>query len=172
VKTRSSPVIGAFLLAALACTRAPETPSPSPTPSAEGVVARNGLAGEDQARFYHLGEGSEAYPLTWFRALTDSTTKKPFPEGLERYGLIPDPAGPGNPEGLPIGITAEKTRDLRFAGTTMVGVNCAACHVSELAKDGRSAVRIDGGPNLFDLSRFYGDLARSTVATVTDIGQL
>src|SRR5262249_28979309 len=63
-------------------------------------------------------------------------------------------------------------RDLRFAGTSMIGVNCAACHVSELAKDGRTAVRIDGGPNLFDLSRFYGDLAQSTVATVTDIGEL
>src|SRR5262249_28495588 len=67
---------------------------------------------------------------------------------------------------------AEATRDLRFAGTSMIGVNCAACHVSELAKDGRTAVRIDGGPNLFDLSRFYGDLAQSTVATVTDIGEL
>jgi hypothetical protein len=162
----------AVLLVALACGRAPESNGPPPTPSPERVVAENGLGGDEQARFYHLGEGSEVYPLTWFRALQGSATKKPFAERLERYGLIPDPAGPGNPEGLPIGITADATRDLRFAGTTMIGVNCAACHVSELAKDGRTAVRIDGGPNLFDLSRFYGDLAKSTVATVTDIGEL
>jgi hypothetical protein len=170
VTLRKAAAVSASLLVALACSRGRESQEPSPSP--ERVVAQNGLAGDDQERFYHLAEGSEAYPLTWFRALQDSATKKPFADGLERYGLIPDPAGPGNPEGLPIGITAEGTRDLRFAGTTMIGVNCAACHVSELAEDGRTAVRIDGGPNLFDLSRFYGDLARSTVATVTDIGEL
>ncbi len=172
-KARLAP-IAASLLAVLSCSGQAPAPAPAPTasPSAAPVGARNGLEGDEQARFYHLGEGSEVYPLSWFRALNDSSTKRPFTEGLERYGLIPDPVGPHNPEGLPIGITADQTRDLRFAGTTMVGVNCAACHVSELKKDGRAVIRIDGAPNLFDLSRFYGDLARSTVATFTDIGEL
>jgi mono/diheme cytochrome c family protein len=156
------------ILGCPASTPPAQVQAPSPDPS----LARNGLDGDDQARFYHLSEGSEVYPLSWLRALTDSVTKRPFMEDLQRFGLIPDAQGPHNPEGLPIGITADQTRDLRFAGTTMVGVNCAACHVSELSRDGRTVVRIDGAPNLFDLSRFYGDLAKSTVATFTDIGEL
>jgi mono/diheme cytochrome c family protein len=173
VTPRAAVTIALVVGPLLGCKGEP-TPSPAPvqTPSPEASAARNGLDGDDQARFYHLGEGSEVYPLSWLRALNDSTTKRPFTEGLERYGLIPDERGPHNPEGLPIGITADKARDLRFAGVTMVGVNCAACHVSELRKDGRSVIRMDGAPNLFDLSRFYGDLAKSTVATFTDVGEL
>ena len=166
-------VLGAVaLVGVLGCGATAPPPPPVPIPSPDPSVARNGLEGEDQARFYHLGEGSEVYPVTWFLALHDSVTKRPFAENLQRYGLIADAAGPHNPHGFPIGITAEPARDLRFAGAVMVGVNCAACHVSELTRNGRTAVRIDGAPNLFDLSRFYGDLARSTVATFTDIGEL
>ncbi len=164
-------LLAGSLLSVLGCpgsTPPAQVEAPSPDPS----MARNGLDGDDQARFYHLSEGSEVYPLSWLRALTDSVTKRPFMEELQRFGLIPDGKGPHNPEGLPIGITADQTRDLRFAGTTMVGVNCAACHVSELSRDGRTVVRIDGAPNLFDLSRFYGDLAKSTAATFTDVGEL
>ena len=165
-------LLAGSLLPLLGCPGSAPPPVPVASPSPGPPAAHNGLEGDDQARFYHLAEGSEVYPLSWFRALEDSATQKPFAEGLERFGFIPDTVGPHNPEGLPIGLTADVTRDLRFAGTTMVGINCAACHVSELRKDGRTVLRIDGAPNLFDLSRFYGDLAQSTVATFTDIGKL
>lgn len=164
-------LLAAALLSVSAC-RGSTPPVPLEETAPDPPAARNGLEGEDQARFYHLAEGSEVYPLTWLKALHDSATKRPFTDDLHRFGLIPDAKGPHNPEGLPIGITADQTRDLRFAGTTMVGVNCAACHVTELTREGRTVARIDGAPSLFDLSRFYGDLARSTVATFTDVAEL
>jgi hypothetical protein len=170
--TATLALLAGSLLPLLGCPGPARPPVSVASPSLGPLAARNGLEGDDQARFYHLAEGSEVYPLSWFRALEDSATQKPFAEGLERFGFIPDTVGPHNLEGLPIGLTADVTRDLRFAGTTMVGINCAACHVSELRKDGRAVLRIDGAPNLFDLSRFYGDLAQSTVATFTDIGEL
>jgi mono/diheme cytochrome c family protein len=165
------PVITTLTAATLAWSAASSLSQPSPGPPSS-VTANNGLAGDDQTRFYHLPEGSEVYPLTWMRALKDGTSGRPFMEGLERFGLIADATGPHNPEGLPIGLTVDATRDLRFAGTRMVGVNCAACHVSEWTRNGHKIARIDGAPNLFDLSRFYGDLAKSTVATFTDIREL
>src|SRR5713101_861340 len=175
---RKPPVKTALFAATVACATVawPAPGSQPPPPGAPGVVgpiaAANGLTGDDQTRFYHLAEGSEVYPLSWMRALNDSVTKRPFLEGVERFGLIPDAQGPLNPDGMPIGLTAAVTRDLRYPGVKMVGVNCAACHVTELTRNGQKVVRIDGAPNMFDLSRFFGALAKSTVATFTDLPEL
>ena len=160
---------------ASSCSRAP-APPPSPSPSgASGapVDSRNGLEGGDRARFYHLAEGSEVYPVAWLQTLKNTKTGRPFISDLSQYGLLPDhDRGVNNPDGLPVGLTAETTRDLRFAGIRMVGVNCAACHVNELHHQGKAVARIDGAPNLFDLSRFFGDLAACTLDTIKSLPEL
>src|SRR3712207_7492310 len=43
----------------------------------------------------HLEEGSEIFPVDWLEALKSVKTGRPFFEGLERFGLLPDPDGPG-----------------------------------------------------------------------------
>jgi mono/diheme cytochrome c family protein len=160
-----------LLLAALllgGCSKVPTAPSTSnPVPPPNGP---NGLQGAEQSRWRHLAEGSEIYPLAWLRALEDPETNRPFLDNPQRFGLLADAdVGPDNPFGLPIGLTVDESRDLRFLGVQMVGVNCAACHVAELHKGGQAVTRIDGAPNLFDLEKFYGDLARATAATFTDV---
>ncbi len=139
----------------------PPSTNPNP-PSAPG------LADAERTRFHHLSEGSEVYPVAWLLAL-NNTDGKPFLDNAERFGLLPDSdRGDDNPYGLPIGLTSDFTRDLRFAGVKMTGVNCAACHVNELQQGGKAVMRIDGSPNLFDLELFYGGLINATVATIED----
>ncbi len=143
---------------------APAEPPPAPIVPGQG----KGLSASDRQQFYHLPEGSEVFPLPWMRALESVSTGQPFMNGLDRFGLIPDP---NNPDGLPVGITATPSRDTRFLDLKMVGVNCAACHVNEL-KVGDKTVRIDGAPSLFDLGAFYGDLIESSLATAKSPAKL
>jgi mono/diheme cytochrome c family protein len=127
---------------------------------------------KERAEFYHLPEGSEIFPLDWLAALTISRTHKPFLDDLERFGLIADPNGdpiygaPG--KRLPIGLTAAKPRGLSL---TMVGVNCAACHVGQVAHRGK-ALTVDGAPNLFDIEGLYQEIFRSVEATLRDRKEL
>src|SRR5262245_24191287 len=105
---------------------------------------------EEQSTWYHLSQGTEFFPLDFLRALEDAETGEPFLRKLERFGFLPDAAHPmHNPYGLPVGMTAEKTRDLRF-DVIMVGINCAACHTGSLELGGLPVMRTDGGTNMFD----------------------
>ena len=124
---------------------------------------RNGLSDADRKVFYHLAEGSEVYPLDWLRVLESKQTGKPFLENMERFGFLPDP---GNADGLPVGLAAATTRGLELFGR-MVGLNCAACHVSEVTYKG-TTLRIDGAPNMFDGRQFFADLVQSATATAED----
>ncbi len=143
---------------------------PTDDTSPEWQKIKNGLDGEEQVRWHHLAEGSEIFPLAWLLAL-ETDAGKPFLDNPERFGLLPEKVSTENPYGLPVGITADYTRDLRFAGAKMIGVNCAGCHVNELHYQGKTVVRIDGAPNLFDLEMFFGELALAAKATFTDAGR-
>ena len=39
----------------------------------------------------------------------------------------------------------------------MFGITCGACHVAEIRHNGKG-VRVDGGPNMFDMQKFYADM--------------
>ncbi len=78
--------------------------------------------------------------------------------------MIADDDNPSNPYHMPVGITAAPTRDLRFPGAKMVGVNCAACHVHEITFKGKT-LRLDGAPSLFNIQKFYRELGDSALAT-------
>ena len=111
---------------------------------------------EDRKVFYHLAEGSEVFPLDWLRAAKRKGTDKLFLEDMGRFGFLPDP---DSPDGLPVGLTATPTRGLKSLGK-MVGLNCAACHVGQIAFGGKS-LRIDGAPNLFDANMFFTELVEA-----------
>ena len=132
------------------------SPRPDDGKSGPVVYHTNCLKPEDRNVFYHLAEGSEVFPLDWLRAAKSKSTGKPFLEDMDRFGLLPDP---DNPDGLPVGITAAPSRGLKGLGK-MVGINCAACHVGQIAYAGKS-LRIDGAPNLFDGNGFFTELVEA-----------
>lgn len=132
---------------------------------AGAVIGTNGLSDAERQKFYHLPEGSELYPYAWAKALISSQNGKPFLENMERFGLVADTKSAENPYGLPVGITVGKRRGV--GDIEMIGVNCSACHVGQLAYQGR-ALRVDGAPNLFDITMFYTELADSTKDMVKD----
>lgn len=115
-----------------------------------------GWSAAERRDFYHLSLGGEIFPLAWAQALQSVRTRRPFLEGLDRFGFLEDP---GDRDRLPIGLTA--TTGKPGTPARMLGINCAACHVNELTVAGHS-YRIDGSPNvLMDIVAFNGELARS-----------
>ena len=128
------------------------------------VISLSNLNDADRKVLYHLEEGSEVFPLDWLLALRQKGTQQPFLQNAERFGLIADDDNPANPYHMPVGITAAPTRDLRFPGAKMVGVNCAACHVNQLTFKGK-AVRFEGAPSLFNIQKFFLELGDSALAT-------
>lgn len=136
---------------------------------------RNGLTDDDRRQFYHLSEGGELIPLAVLQALERPRTVQdgqgdglvPFTDNLERYGFIPDPVSEHNPFGLPVGMTAARSRLLdRIA----IGFNCTACHVGELRKGGRR-VRVDGAPNMLRLNDMFADISTELQATLAEMGR-
>jgi cytochrome c peroxidase len=139
-----------------------------PLPASSTPGGRNGLSDTDRASFYHLSEGGELFPLDWLLALDvevpagDGTLQvRPFLDNIERFGLLPDGKHPGNPYGLPVGISFARSK---LTGSEMIGLNCSACHVGQVQYQNQ-AVRIDGGPNMAYINKFLEHLASETEAT-------
>jgi hypothetical protein len=147
-------------------------PGKSETKKSLGLGQPNGLEGPDRDTWYHLSQGTEFFPLHFLRALNDDDTGKPFMEDLERFGFIAADKGLKNPYGLPVGMTADTTRDLRFSDVVMVGINCAACHTAALELGGQPVLRADGGTNQFDGDGFRGALMNSARKTIGDPAML
>ena len=152
----------------------------SGTPAAEGApevgtgevvsnvrLIEDGLTAAERQEFFHLTMGSELFPLRWMQNLVNSATGKPFLEDVERFGLVPDPK---NPDGLPVGLTAADSIDIRGVGK-MVGLNCSACHTSIVTYHAASVVVV-GGSSLFDAEKFTAELFASAGATAKDPEQL
>lgn len=127
------------------------------------TLIEDGLTESERDEFFHLTMGSELFPLRWMQNLISNRTGKPFLENIERFGLVPDPR---NADGLPIGLTAADSIDVRGVGK-MVGLNCAACHTGIVSYEGASVV-IVGGSSLFDVTRFTTELMESAAATAKD----
>jgi hypothetical protein len=138
-----------------------------PRPGEPVVFLDNGLSAEDRKQFYHLPEGSEVYPLDWLKVTKRAGSDQMFLEDMERFGMLPDP---DSEHGLPVGLTAAKTRGLPDLGK-MVGINCAACHVGQISYKGK-ALRIDGAPNLFDGNAFFTELVQSGQAILSSPEEL
>ena len=128
---------------------------------------------KEQADWYAATQGSRLMPLAWFKALEQAESETPFLDAahMASYRLL---ARPGTV--LPVGFVVDDGDDsnlsvskLRwFAGQgpkeKWVGLNCSACHTGEVAYKGK-ALRIDGGPSLFDYQTFVEDLDKALAAT-------
>ena len=114
-------------------------------------------------------------PLAWMLALEKPDSAAPFlgPESIKAWRLLPkaDPA-----TRLPVGFVVDDNNDTNltvsklrwFAGQAptekWVGLNCSACHTAELTYQG-TALRVDGGPSLFDFQSFIENLDAAIRAT-------
>lgn len=138
----------------------------------------------DEDGLYHWSEGSEFLPYFAVRAMKvlerdangeptgNETSEYLLSENnLARYGFIPDRrdasrriAGkipndsmPDGSPSLPIGMTLARAPD---TGLVSVGVNCASCHVGQIEVNGTRRV-INGVPNMFEVSRFFGEVIQT-----------
>jgi len=129
----------------------------------------NGLTPKERTLWYHLSQGTEFLPYDFFMALKDFKTGRMLSESFPEFGFLEDP-GPHNAAQLPVGVTLDETRDLRFAGVKMIGLNCAACHTAEPTRNGKP-VRIDGATALVNVNGFSTRVGDSIQQTLTDAGE-
>jgi mono/diheme cytochrome c family protein len=159
---RTAVLCTAFLLIAGCSRKAVEK-----RPGAEATViySANGWSQEERNQYYHLAEGSELMPYALLANLKSTATGKPFLDDMERFGFLPDGAGPMNPHGLPVGVTVSRSRASGTAGLEIIGFNCAACHVAELTYRGKR-VRIDGAPASVNLQQYQVEFKDSLDAAL------
>ncbi|PZN95510.1 MAG: hypothetical protein DCF31_06230 [Alphaproteobacteria bacterium] len=130
---------------------------------------------QQQSAWYSATQGSRLMPLAWMLALEQPDAAKPFlgPDTIAQWRLLPRP----NSDRLPIGLVVDDSDDSNLANSKLrwfagqgpkekwVGMNCSACHTAELTYQGK-AMRVDGGPALFDYQTFVEDLDAAVRATV------
>ncbi len=133
--------------------------------SASPACAQNkGLSDDELQDWYHLSQGTEVFPYRFLQAIKDFDTGKPFIEDLNRFGFILDPK---SEYGVPIGMSVSDTRDLRFAGVKMIGLNCSACHTAQMTFGGKT-VRFDGGTNMLNVRAFSKGIKQSIGKTISN----
>jgi hypothetical protein len=123
---------------------------------------------QDREKFYWTSQGSALISYDIYLALFDELSQDLFnsPKGANAYGLLMgEPNRRANPDRLPIGVTLTGIADGPYAGNYM-GLTCAACHTSELRRNGKTII-IDGGKsNTFDIVLWMRGLSASLDATL------
>ena len=114
--------------------------------------------------FYWTPQGSHLMPYNWAKAMENADNQQAFltSPNLARFGFIPQAKSAVNPDGLPIGFTKDGT-----VASPQLGMNCAACHTSEVYFKNR-AIRIEGGPGAVDFQNFVYEMDRSIFKTAED----
>lgn len=153
------------------CGRKARQPSAGAAEAAAVTYSANGWTQSERDQYYHLAEGSELMPYRLLANLKSVKTGKPFLQDMERFGFLPDHAGPANPYGLPVGLTLSRSRNAGTAGMEVVGFNCAACHVGELTYQGKH-VRVDGAPALVNLQAYQIEFKESLDAALKNPQEL
>lgn len=130
------------------------------------LTVDQGWDNSDRAFFYFSPQGSPILPLDIFKALEQPKSDAMFlnEEYLQNFGMIFWNDAVANPEGLPIGLTVDQSR---LDPAPYLGMNCSACHVTEVKVADKRAL-IDGGVSHFDFWRFMQELSASLTATYED----
>lgn len=133
-----------------------------PGPIVAPTYLDQGWSETQRQQFYTTTQGSQLIPLAWFLALERPGSEDLFvSDHLSRFGFLPNPQSPANPNGFPVGFT-EDPNDGGWAGLT-----CSACHTGQVEYHG-AIVRIDGGPSNADVLAFVTELNASLLSTLTD----
>ena len=145
----------------------------APAPSLD-----QGWTAAQQTSFYQASQGSRLLPLAWLKALEQpGGSGKLFLDNayVASFRYLPSAAGAGLPVGFAVDVSDEadlSTTKLHWRGDQgarepWVGLNCAACHTSEITYRGRT-LRIDGGPTLADFQSFFEALDLALTQTRDD----
>ena len=147
-----------------------ETPG-KPAYHAGAVYLDQGWDQDTTQWWYRVSQGTVFMPYAWFLALEQPVGEELFSAAgnLERLGFLPDPPGPQNPHGLPVGFSKRPVDlpDLKpyacWKGD-WVGFSCAACHTGQVSYHGQQ-IRIEGGPAHHDIETFGDRLSAALAAT-------
>jgi hypothetical protein len=155
------PLIGMICVLATAA-----TPIWAETPYSVALTVDQGWDDADRSFFYFAPQGSPILPFAYAKALEQPRSEDLFLDRahLGELGMIfwDDPVA--NPEGLPIGLTVDRGR---LGTEAQLGMNCSACHVTEIRVGGKVAL-VDGGVSHFDFWRFMSELEAALRATFED----
>ena len=139
-----------------------------------------GWSDQQKANWYTRSQGSRLLPLSWLQALEQPDSDAPFLDRayIEKFRYLQNASPQSNQ--LPVGFAIDTQNDERFSEITRlrwkspqssrepwVGMNCAACHTSEMSYQG-VRLRIEGGPALADFQGFMRALRRALVETLDD----
>lgn len=101
----------------------------------------------ERQEFYTTSQGSRMMPYAWFMALeTHDGQDLFFEKTLPTLGYLPNAKSDTNPDALPVGFV----KDIDASMNQHVGLNCSACHTSQISFEGKR-LQIDGGATLGDL---------------------
>ena len=136
--------------------------------------------------YYFTPQGSHIIPLDMALALegpadTQTLIFKDNGLAVTEFGFIPYPASQAdakkpyhklNPNGLPLGFTVDGFVEKKYADThknttPMLGMNCAACHTSNIKLKGKT-VRIDGNQGMGDFMGLFTAMDQALEDTKND----
>ncbi len=137
-----------------------------------------------RAFWYGASQGSRLIPLAWLEALEKPGAIDLFmaPEHVKKFNLIPRKVDVPDRKAhaqLALGFVIDKSSDQYLERTKLrwkndqnnneawVGLNCSACHTSQIKYQGKD-IRIDGGASLFDFQVFMETLNTALEQTYSD----
>jgi cytochrome c5 len=126
-----------------------------------------GWSEADSLWFYTTTQGSALLPYDLFIALEQEDSQSLFraKENIDFYRYLPQKPTFFNPDGLPVGFAKDS-----YQGNDYLGFTCAACHTGQVNytdDDGNTtAIRIDGGPAMANMTGFLASLEKSMQATI------
>jgi mono/diheme cytochrome c family protein len=134
-------------------------PAAAPPPLTQGWTL------EEQQLWWNSPQGSRIVPYEWFLKLNTADGAGLFadPAHLARYGALPAPVSPLNPDALPIGFAREADK----SGSPWLGMTCSACHTGTIHYQGKT-VLLEGAGSMLDAQSFDRDLSAALTAAATD----
>jgi hypothetical protein len=175
-------------LIALAGLAGPAQAQPSQAVCSGNLVCLDqGWSDAQRSWWYTASQGSRLLPLSWMLALESASSSAPGEKflseaNIRRWGYLPNPVSPENPDGLPLGFAVDEESTsaadvmcssfpASCAGMLMrqkwVGLTCAACHTSDI-EFGNAKIRIEGTSTLADFQGFGEDLLAALKSTLEE----
>ena len=151
----------------------PDLASAQQAPTANSVILLDqAWSKEDREWYYNFSQGSAVIAYDLFLNMEAADSQDLFRNGLNdpRYGLVPQPVSPSNPDGLPIGVskTNVATAIKGWPAGDYAGMTCAACHQGLLKYKGK-LIRIEGGiSNTFDFQGLASGISEALLKNLTD----
>jgi hypothetical protein len=142
-------------------------------PTADSVILLDqAWSKEDREWYYNFSQGSAVISYDLFLNMEAADSQDLFRNVLNKppFGLVPQPASPSNPDGLPIGVskTNVATAIKGWPAGDYAGMNCAACHEGHLKYKGK-LIRIEGGiSNTVDFQGLAQGIGEALLANLTD----